>query len=228
MNWTWFPEDISKSGHVVDQLFYLALSLTTVAFVAVLGILFYFLIRYRSGANPKAHYTKGDSRPALVLTLTLAILVFILIDLNLAFHDDEAWSVLWKKPGAGQALEILVEPEQFAWNATYAGADGVIGTADDVKTLNDVHIPVNRPIVIDLRSKDVIHSFFLPNFRIKQDAVPGIVTHLTFEAVKTGNYEIACAEHCGLGHYRMRGALTVHTPEEFDAWLSQNAPKENA
>lgn len=223
----WFPDDVSRSGFVVDNLFYLALFLTSAAFAAVLVLLLYFLVRYRGHAGHKAFYTRGDSLKAVGSTIIFAIAVFFLIDVNLAFHDHAAWEVLWKKPEPGQALEILVEPEQFVWNARYAGPDAQFGTADDAVTVNDLHIPVDRPVLVSLKSKDVIHSFFLPNFRIKQDAVPGVITRLAFEAVKTGVYDIACAEHCGLGHYRMRGTLTVEAKEAFESWLSRNSKKEN-
>lgn len=84
-----------------------------------------------------------------------------------------------------------------------------------------MHVPVDRPVIVALQSKDVVHSFFLPNFRIKQDSVPGMVTSLFFKAAKQGTYDIACAEHCGLGHYRMRGVLTVESEEKFQGWLHE-------
>jgi heme/copper-type cytochrome/quinol oxidase subunit 2 len=90
-------------------------------------------------------------------------------------------------------------------------------------SLNQLHFPVGRPVVATLRSKDVIHSFFLPEFRVKQDAVPGMSTRIWFDGMRTGHWEIACAELCGLGHYRMKGFVTVETPEEFDKWLASQA-----
>jgi cytochrome c oxidase subunit 2 len=96
---------------------------------------------------------------------------------------------------------------------------------DDITTINQLHIPVNKPVIAYLSSKDVIHSFFLPVMRVKQDTIPGQETKVWFEAAKTGKFEIACAQLCGLGHYRMRGFFTIHTQEDFDAWLSQNLPK---
>ena len=89
--------------------------------------------------------------------------------------------------------------------------------------LNQLHFPVGRPVVATLRSKDVIHSFFLPEFRVKQDAVPGMSTRIWFDAMRVGNWEIACAELCGLGHYRMKGFVTVESPEEFEKWLREQA-----
>jgi len=115
-------------------------------------------------------------------------------------------------------------PEQFACNSRYAGPDMTFRTADDATTINQLHVPVNRPVIVQLNSKDVIHSFFLPNFRIKMDAVPGMVTSLYFEAKTGGTYDIACAEHCGFGHYRMRGFLVVEESNAaFEAWLAAQA-----
>ena len=222
---TWFPENVSTTGHLIDQLFYLAFALISVTFTLVLSLLTYFLIRYRSRSGRSAYYTKGNSPKAVALTLVLAAIVFLAIDVNLAFHDAAAWEIIWAKPDPAKVLELRVEPEQFAWNAQYAGPDGVFDTADDVKVINGLHIPIGKPILVSLKSRDVIHSFFLPNFRIKQDAVPGIVTHLTFEATKKGVYEIVCAQLCGLGHYRMRGELTIDSQEDFNKWISDNSNK---
>ena len=113
--------------------------------------------------------------------------------------------------------------KQFEWNITYPGADGRLGTADDFVKRNQLHIPVNTKVRATLESEDVIHSFFLPNFRLKQDAVPGMRIPIWFDATKTGTWEIACAELCGLGHYRMKGTVTVHTAEEFNTWQAQQA-----
>jgi len=114
-----------------------------------------------------------------------------------------------------------VTAEQFAWNIRYPGGDGRFETADDITTINQLHLPVQRTVLIHLKSKDVIHGFFVPQFRLKQDAVPGITGRLWVSATTTGNFEIACAELCGLGHYRMRGFLTIESPEAFQTWLAQ-------
>ena len=92
--------------------------------------------------------------------------------------------------------------------------------------MNQLHFPVGKPVVATLTSKDVIHSFFLPEFRVKQDAVPGMKTRIWFEGNRVGNWEIACAELCGLGHYRMKGFVTVDTPENFEKWLAEQAAEQ--
>jgi len=218
-----FPLDISTTGYLVDRLFWLATGLTGVAFAAVVGALGYFLVRYRARPGRTAFYTHGNSPRALLLTGGLALAVFLLIDVNLAYHDHVAWAVVWgAPPSVNEALRVEIMPEQFAWNIRYAGPDGQFRTADDVTTINQLHIPVNRPVLVQLSSKDVIHSFFLPNLRIKMDAVPGMVTSLYFQAKRPGTYDIACAEHCGFGHYRMRGFLVVEeSAQAFDAWLTE-------
>jgi cytochrome c oxidase subunit II len=157
-------------------------------------------------------------------------------------------------PSASEALIVQVTGEQFAWNVHYAGPDGVFGRTDiklldlqsnplgldrddpaakdDVVTLNQLYLPVNRPVVIRLRSKDVIHSFGVPEFRVKQDAIPGLTIPIWFVPnvttaemrSRTGKaefqYEIACAQLCGLGHARMRGFVTVQTADEFQTWMT--------
>ena len=156
-------------------------------------------------------------------------------------------------PRTSEALVVQVTGEQFAWNIHYAGPDGVFGRTDiklldlqsnplgldrsdpaakdDVTTLNQLYLPVNKPIIVRLRSKDVIHSFGVPEFRVKQDAIPGLTIPIWFVPnvttaemrTRTGNpefqYEIACAQLCGLGHARMRGFVTVQTAEEFQKWM---------
>lgn len=218
-----FPEDVSAVGHHVDDLFYLALGLTTVAFILVIVIMGYFLIRYRARQGHKAVYTHGDTAKAFGLTVFLALVVFFGIDVNLAIKDHYAWEATWGSIPVGDVVKVEIQPQQFAWNIRYAGKDGEFATEDDIVTINELHIPVNKPVIAALKSKDVIHSFFLPNFRVKQDAVPGMVTSLTFKAVKEGEYDIACAEHCGLGHYRMRGMLTVESEDTFNQWLEQKS-----
>jgi len=217
-----FPQDVSVTGLWVDRLFYLALTLTGIAFLLVAIILGFCLIRYREQPGKRAHYTHGDSRMSRWLTIGFACLIFLAIDVNLAVHDHFAWEEAWgRPPNPKEALRIEVMPEQFAWNIRYAGADGRFRTADDVTTINLLHIPANRPILVQLSAKDVIHSFFLPNLRIKMDAVPGLITSLYFQARVPGTYDLACAEHCGFGHYRMRGFLIVQEQQEFEAWLAE-------
>jgi cytochrome c oxidase subunit 2 len=237
-----FPEDISPHGYAIDDLFYLTTYLTGISFVLVVIVLVYFLIRYREREGRTAYYTHGENRGAMTFHLALGALVFVM-DVAVIYKEFSAWDALWGDPPAEEeAFHVRVVSERFAWNVHYPGADGVYGATDpalfaednligldewdpnaedDLVTINNLHVPVNRDVIVELVSKDVLHSFFLPNLRIKQDSVPGLTTKLWFEATKTGRFEIACAELCGLGHYRMRGFLTVDTPEGLDAWMQE-------
>ena len=214
-----FPENISTFGTEIDSLFNVILILTGITFVLVEATLVFFIFKYRGRPGKKAYYTHGNSKLEIFWTSATAVVV-----LALGIVSWPLWLKI-KDPARFPApqLELGIMVKQFEWNVTYPGADGRLGTPDDFTKRNQLHIPVNAVVVATLQSEDVIHSFFLPNFRLKQDAVPGMKIPVWFSATKTGSYQIACAELCGLGHYRMKGAVTVHTAEEFNNWQAQQA-----
>jgi cytochrome c oxidase subunit 2 len=211
----WLPEGISTYAPTIDRLFYVVLAITGVAFVLVQGTLLAFLIRYRHRPGRSAAYTHGNVLVEIVWTVIPALIL-----VGLTVQSQRVWAQVRGTPPPHD-VEVEITAEQFAWNIRYAGADGRFDTADDVATINQLHLPAARTALIHLKSKDVIHSFFVPQFRVKQDAVPGLTGRLWVQAVKTGQFDIACAELCGLGHYRMRGFLTVESPAAFEAWLAQ-------
>lgn len=215
--WLKLPENVSTYGGQIDGLFYLILWITGVIFILVEILLLYFLFRYRRREGKPARYTHGSNRLEVIWTIVPAVICVVL-----ALLSRRSWEEIKQSMPQG-AMNVEIMAEQFAWNLRYPGADGKLNTADDVVSLNQMHIPVGRPVVVSLKSKDVIHSFFLPEFRVKQDAVPGMTTRIWFEATRVGNWEITCAELCGLGHYRMKGFITVDTPEDFDKWLAEQA-----
>jgi cytochrome c oxidase subunit 2 len=215
--WLKLPEDVSTYGRQIDGLFYLILWITGIIFIVVESVLLFFLFRYRHREGRPAHYTHGSNRLEVIWTIVPAVICVVL-----ALLSRRSWADIKQHMPKG-AMQVEVTAEQFAWNIRYPGPDGNLNTPDDVVTLNQLHFPVGRPLIVTLHSKDVIHSFFLPEFRVKQDAVPGMTTHIWFEATRTGHWEITCAELCGLGHYRMKGFVTVQTAEEFERWLAQTA-----
>jgi cytochrome c oxidase subunit II len=219
--WMHLPEQASTFAPEIDDMFHLIMWITGVTFVIVEGVLVFFLWRYRHRAGRTAHYTHGNNRLEVVWTIVPALICVMLALLSRRIWDQ----IKEKMPHEG--LEIHVTGEQFAWNIQYAGPDGKFGTADDVLTLNQLHFPVGKPVIVTLTSKDVIHSFFLPEFRVKQDAVPGMHTRIWFEGNRVGNWEIACAELCGLGHFRMKGFVTVETQESFQKWLAEQAAEQS-
>jgi cytochrome c oxidase subunit 2 len=213
-------------------------------------------VRFRRSRHPVADYNGVRSHTSSYLEGGVAVIEAIL----LVGFSIPIWAArVDHLPSEREALVVQVTGEQFAWNIHYPGPDRVFGRTDvklldlqsnplgldrsdpaaedDVTTVNQLYLPVNRPVIVKLRSKDVIHSFGVPEFRVKQDAVPGLTIPIWFVPdvttaqmrSKTGNaefqYEIACAQLCGLGHARMRGFVTVQTAEEFQKWL-ENAVAE--
>jgi cytochrome c oxidase subunit II len=215
--WLRLPENVSTYGGQIDGLFHLILWITGTIFVVVELLLLFFLFRYRYREGRVPRYTHGSNRLEVLWTIVPAVICVVL-----ALMSRRSWAEI-KQNMPRDAMNIEITAEQFAWNIRYPGPDGKLETADDIVALNQLHFPVGRAVVVTLHSKDVIHSFFLPEFRVKQDAVPGMSTRIWFEATRVGHWEIACAELCGLGHYRMKGFVTVETPEEFDRWLAETA-----
>ncbi|MBI1977064.1 MAG: cytochrome c oxidase subunit II [Candidatus Omnitrophica bacterium] len=221
----WLPDAASSYAGRIDWIFYLILYITGAVFFAVQGLLVYFLVRYRRKEGVKAVYYHGNNRLEIVWTAIPALIM-----IYLAFASQKTYGFV-KGKIPENAFPVEIAAEQFAWNVRYPGSDGKLGTPDDIVKVNQLHVPVDQPVRVKLISisKDgkhpVIHSFFVPEFRIKQDVVPGLPTEIWFQATKTGKFEIACAELCGLGHYRMRGFLTVHTPEGFQQWIQKETAK---
>jgi cytochrome c oxidase subunit 2 len=216
------PRDVSTEGHRVTWLFWYTTGLGIVAFTLVCASLAFIVARYRARAGHRAVYDKGTDRRSLLVTGSLAVLVFLSIDLVLVHRsraDIEEYLTKW--PTAADTVRIEVMPQQWAWNFRYAGADGVFNTADDVVTLNEMWIPKGRPVFLNLKAKDVIHSFYVPNFRLKQDANPGQVTRMWFQAKETGSMEIACSQLCGWAHYKMKADLTVMENDAFERWYAE-------
>ena len=218
----WLPEAITTTAPVVDRLFYIVLWITGVAFVLVQATLLLFLVRYRHRPGRVAAYTHGNSLVEIIWT---AIPSLILV--WLAFQNQRVWSQIHALP-ASPDFEVEITAQQFEWHMRYPGADGRLQTDDDVMTINQLHLPVHQNVLIHLKSQDVIHSFFVPQFRMKRDAVPGLTGRLWLSATKTGHFEIACAELCGLGHYRMRGFLVIETPEAVQEWLAQKLAEQQS
>jgi cytochrome c oxidase subunit 2 len=226
----WLPEDVSTTGHSIDHLFNVVVLETGIAFAVVVALLIYFAIRYRSRPGHRAIYTHGNERRHLLLTLSLAMIVFIGVDMNIVrLANANLRDIKANSPDPEEAVQIEVLAEQFAWNVRYPGDDGEIGTMDDVVARNEMHVPVGRKVIVKLRSRDVIHSFCLPHLRIKMDCVPGMTTGVWFEAAQAGQFELACAELCGWGHYTMRARFVAEPPDEFERWLAeQRAEMERA
>ena len=219
LNW-WLPENVSTYGRDIDWLFHLIYYITGATFVLVTVTLVAFLVLYRDRPGRRARYTHGSTPLEIAWTVVPALILVILTALSVP-----AWSKI-KLQMPPTDFGVQVTAKQFNWQIAYAGPDGTFGTADDKVFLDEMHVPVNKVVRVHLKSQDVIHSFFVPQFRMKQDAVPGLTSRMLVSATKPGKFEIACAELCGLGHYRMRGFLEIESPEAFQAWLVQAKAEE--
>ena len=147
--------------------------------------------------------------------------------LFLAIYQMNAWADMkMRRPVMKPTVEVVAR--QFEWRLRYPGPDGDLGTPDDLFLVNDLHVPVDEDILVQLKSMDVLHSFFLPNLRVKQDAVPGMKIPVWFKASEVGQYDLVCAELCGWGHYKMKGRITIESREDFDAWLEAKYREQEA
>lgn len=293
--WMGMPDLASAHGGEIDRLMLIIHVFMVLFFAGWLLFGIYTLFRFRRGRNPKADYRGPHSHAAHYLEIGVIVFeVVLLVAFSIPFWNQY---VIAQPEVSDDTVEVRVLAQQFVWNVHYPGSDGVFGetdislindatnpvgldrdapgAADDIVSVNNLYLPVNKPVVIHLSSKDVIHSFGVPEFRVKQDAIPGMsalvqftptMTSLEFQALKAGKavdefeiwaaetrktlpqvfkdqgmdaaealqqelnrtFEIACAQLCGLGHFRMRGFVHVLDETEFNAWLDENAPDPNS
>jgi len=239
----WFPENISAHGVGIDRQFAITLTVVAFAFVAAQIGLGYTVWKYRatSGEHERATYSHGNNKLEVIWT-GITALIFI----GLAIAGQQVWASLHFQDAPAGTFEIHVAAQQFQWNFHYPGADKTFGRTDP-KLINDGNqnfvglddtdehakddivaptlvVPLNRPVRLLLRSRDVTHSLWIPNMRYKQDAVPGLELPIHFTAQKVGQYEIACAELCGQLHYKMGAKLLVLPEDEFQALMAMSQP----
>jgi cytochrome c oxidase subunit 2 len=236
----WLPKGVAAAAAGIDHQFTFTYILMGIVFVAAQGALGYLVWKYReTKAARTVPYSHGNTKLEVLWTTLTAILF---IGLNLM--GTRIWAAERFEPARAGAVPVEVTGMQFAWYFRYPGPDGKYGMTradlmdpstggegavgldtadpaakDDVVT-GTMYLPVNRQVDLSLRAVDVIHSFFVPNFRFKQDAVPGLVIRMHFTPTEVGDYEIACAELCGLGHYKMHGIVKVVSQEDFDKWIA--------
>jgi cytochrome c oxidase subunit 2 len=191
-------------------------------FLVLCYLLLWPMLFHRGGSRHRVPYWDKMSRPQLLVTLLVPSLIFFVIDGNLFVNSTaDLHDVFFNYPdNEADVTRVEVQAQQWAWNFRYPGDDGVFNTGDDIVTLNELRMPNDKPLMLQMTSKDVIHSFSLPWIRRKQDVIPGAIRRIWFtpKPSETGDYEIVCAEMCGLNHYKMRGLLTLMSSEEYAAW----------
>ena len=214
------PRDVSQNGHLVDWL----MNITSVFNIILFTIMCVWMgwACFKHNRRHPAEYDHGNSKHSVTIALAISAFIFAVVDGNLFVNsindlDKEYWN--FEKVAANpKTLRLEINAHQWAWDARYAGPDGKFNTEDDIVTWNEIKVPVGVPIYVELTSTDVIHSFYLPNFRTKMDAVPGQVNRFWFQAKEGGDFDIGCAQHCGTHHYKMKALLSVVSPEAFSAW----------
>ena len=238
----WMPPDYSAHGWQVDRIIYITHWLMFVLFFFWGAYFLYVLYRFRASRHPKASYHGMQSHWSTWSEAGVAVVEVVLL-VGFSIPGWYQWSKRVERDK--NPLEVRIVAEQFAWNIHYPGPDGKFGRTridlvtstnpvgldmsdpdakDDVVALNNLHLEVNREALIRVTSKDVIHSFKLPVMRVEQDAIPGAEVPIHFTPIRTTNgdkWEIACAQLCGLGHYRMRGQIFVDTKADLQKWMTE-------
>lgn len=232
----WWMTPIASNWGSIDNALMVTLYICAVAFVGLNLFLALALLKYRTRAGHKAHYEPENVKLEKRLTLWTGIGIAGMLAPGLL-----AWNEYVTVPADAAVIEVT--GQQWQWGYRFPGADGVLGTAavahmtpensfglnpndphgrDDILVeTSDLHMPVGKPVKMVLRSKDVLHDFYVPEFRAKMDLVPGIVTYFWMTPTRTGTFDILCAELCGVSHYQMRGTVVVEQQAAFDAWLAE-------
>lgn len=222
------PTDVSKNGHEIDWLINITMVFLTILFIIMCVWMGWALFKHNK--DHTAEYDHGSSKHSVVTALIVSAVIFFVVDGNLwAKSTFDVSGIFWnfEKLEADPAVQkIEINARQWIWDARYAGADGRFNNEDDALVTNEIRVPVSTPVYLQLASPDVIHSLYLPNLRIKSDAVPGMINRMWFQAEKVGEYDIACAQHCGANHYKMKGTLIVLSKEDFAVWL-KNASEDS-
>jgi len=231
------PVQASQHAAEIDQMTILVHWLMLFLFIGWGAFFVFVLFRFRKGANPRASYVGAKGKFAKSTEVIVAIVEIVL----LVGYAIPAWATRVKAfPSESEAIVVRIVGEQFSWNIHYPGPDGRFGRTDlskvtadnplgldrtdpaakdDITTINQLYLQINRPVLVHLSSKDVIHSFGLIEMRVKQDAIPGMTMPVWFVPNRLGEYEISCSQLCGLGHFRMRGFITVQNEADYKKWF---------
>jgi len=239
----WLGLPIAGSTHAgdVDEVMALVHWLMAVLFVGWSAFFIYVLIRFRRRSHPVATYQGLRSQWSTWIEGGVLVAEIVL----LAFFSIPVWSARVDAfPSEANSTVVRVVAEQFAWNVHYPGPDGMFGRTeprlvspdnplgldrddpagrDDLTTINRLNLPVGKTALIFLSSKDVVHSLGLPQMRVKQDAIPGLIQPVWFTPMMTGQWDIACSQLCGLAHFRMKGVYEIQSQADYDAWLKEEA-----
>jgi len=214
------PRDVSVEGWRIDWLINVTSVFVVLLFVVMCVWMVWAVLAHNK--DHEAEYDHGDDKKSVTIALFLSVAIFFVVDGNLLYNSlVDVGEYYWnfdKPEQAEDVVRIEINARQWAWQARYVGNDGEFNTPDDVTVLNNIPVPVDSPVIMQLGAVDVIHSLYLPNLRVKSDAIPGTITKLWFTAKETGDFDLACAQHCGTHHYKMKGKLSILSRLDFDKW----------
>ncbi len=212
---------VSTYAQSIDDAILLIAVLVGFWTVLTFTLFFWLIFRYRARPGQRAGYVTGEERQPKRF-ITIAHMLVLVCDVFIVIAAIRVWvDVKQTLPTAPETQTVRVIGQQWAWSFVHPGPDGVLDTADDIKSVDELHIEVGRPYIYELVSRDVLHDFSVPAFRLKQDAIPGRIIQGWFEATDTGSFDIQCAEMCGIGHGLMPGRLVIETPEQHAAWMAR-------
>ena len=218
----YYLEALSTYAGDIDGLIWLIFVLVAPWFVACEALFFYFIIRFREKPGQRAEYITGEEKNHK-RWITYPHLLVLVCDLFIVVGAVRVWyDVKQHLPEPYETVRVV--GQQWAWSFVHPGPDKKLGTADDIKTVDELHVEVDQVYHIKMEARDVLHSFSVPVFRLKQDVIPGRIITGWFEATKTGTYDIQCAEICGIGHGVMAGRIVIESAEQHAAWVAEQSP----
>jgi len=208
---------VSSYAREIDYLITEVAAIVGVWLIVAEYLFIYFIIKYRARDGQRADDISGDE-PGMGKWLVVPVLLVFCCDIFLIVGALKTWShVKIELPVQDAVVKVI--GQQWAWTFIHPGADGVLDTADDITTVDELHVEVDKVYHFKLESRDVIHCFSVPVFRLKQDAIPGRIITGWFEAIATGSYDIQCAEICGIGHGVMAARIVIDSQEQHAAWV---------
>ncbi len=231
----WWFTPVASNWGTIDDIIIITFVITGLVFAAVVLFMAYAIYKFRHQEDRRADYEPENKKLELWLTVATTAGVIVLLAPGLA-----VWADFVTVPEGAAEFEAV--GEQWRWSYRFPGADGKLGTTDATNISYDnpfgmnsadpdgrddvliedyeLHLPIGSPIKVLLRSKDVLHDFYVPQFRAKMDIVPGLVSYFWFTPTRAGTYDLICAELCGTGHYSMKGQVTLESEADFQAWLA--------
>jgi cytochrome c oxidase subunit 2 len=215
---------VSTYAKDIDDLIILIAVLTGFWFFLCEFVFFYLIVKFRAKDGVRSEYITGEEKD-LKRWITIPHFLVLFCDIFILWGAIQVWTTVKQHLPEEPYATVRIIGQQWAWSFVHPGADGKLDTPDDIKTVDKLHIVANQPYIYELEARDVLHSFSVPVFRLKQDAIPGRVIRGWFEAMEDGEWDIQCAEICGIGHGVMAGRIVIQTEEQHAAWVAENTPK---